>query len=191
MRGVEAANIRAIEVSQTARAADASAVDASAVETAEVRAVNPRRAAADATKLCATEPGASARATEPGASARATKPGSSSAEVRTTTAAAEMASATTARRGKFSSQKCDAAERKTCRKNFEDLVRHNAHSRQSRARNLIQCTTASLMYVNNFKFQSFRGHATGKIGFNKPFWALGKAPSAYSDTSECPLLALS
>jgi hypothetical protein len=153
MRSVEAANIRA---SQTARAADPSAADASAVETAEVRAVNPRRAAADATKLCATEPRSSARATEPGASARATKPGSSSAEVRTTTAATEMGSATTTRRGKFGSQKCDAAERKTCRKNFEDLVRHNAHSRQSRARNLIQCTTASLMYVNNFKFRDLR-----------------------------------
>jgi hypothetical protein len=147
MRSVEAANIRAIEVSQTARAADPSAADASAVETAEVRAVNPRRAAADATKLCATEPRSSARAT---------KPGSSSAEVRTTTAATEMGSATTTRRGKFGSQKCDAAERKTCRKNFEDLVRHNAHSRQSRARNLIQCTTASLMYVNNFKFRDLR-----------------------------------
>jgi len=103
--------MRAIKLSQTARAADTSAV-----ETAKMCAAKPRRAAADATKLCATEPG------------------SSSAEVRTTAAATELASATTARRGKFSSQKCDGAERKTCRKNFEDLLRHNAHSRQNGAR---------------------------------------------------------
>ena len=73
--------MRAIKLSQTARAADTSAV-----ETAKMCAAKPRRAAADATKLCATEPG------------------SSSAEVRTTAAATELASATTARRGKFSSR---------------------------------------------------------------------------------------
>ena len=170
MRSVEAANIRAIEVSQTPRAADASAVD-----TAEVRAVNPRRAASDATKLCTAEPGSS--------SACATKPGSSSAEVGTTTAA-EMASATTARRGKFSSQKCDAAERKTCRKNFEDLVRHNAHSRQNGACgvNLMDYTKASLMYVNQFDFRALelnkrcKSHAKEKSCFNRPF--LGVQQSA-------------
>ena len=45
------------------------------------------------------------------------------------------------------------------------------------------------MYVNHFDFRvlaldkHFEGHAKEKSCFNRLFWALGKAPFAYNDTS--------
>jgi hypothetical protein len=150
MRGVEASTVRA---SQTA-----SAADASAVETAKVRAVNPSCAAADATKLCATEPGPS------------------TVDVCTTTAATKMASAVTARRGKLSWQKCDGAERKTCRENFEGLVRHNAHSPSKQSTKSNPLYNRKLDVGQPFRLpnpdgpDAFRGSREGKELHQKAFF---------------------